>query len=104
MTEIATITSQQAPTSTGEIDPPVSDTGWQSAVRQRVLSARQALLRHPWASRVIETRTNRTPSCSGCDEQFEFALDLLLDSFERLRDQGWTSPGRPRARRRPPGS
>jgi hypothetical protein len=27
----------------------------------------------------------------GCDEQFEFALDLLLDGFERLRDQGWTS-------------
>jgi len=23
--------------------------------------------------------------------EFEFALDLLLDGFERLRDQGWTS-------------
>ncbi|MFE2918442.1 TetR/AcrR family transcriptional regulator [Kitasatospora indigofera] len=32
----------------------------------------------------------------GCDDQFEFefALDLLLDGFERLRQQGWTSsPG-----------
>jgi hypothetical protein len=30
---------------------------------------------------------------SGCDDQFEFefALDLLLDGFERLRQQGWTS-------------
>ena len=30
----------------------------------------------------------------GCDEQFEleFALDLLLDGFERLHQQGWTSP------------
>ncbi len=29
----------------------------------------------------------------GCDEQFEFefALDLLLDGFERLHRQGWTS-------------
>ena len=29
----------------------------------------------------------------GCDEQFEFefALDVLLDGFERLREQGWTS-------------
>ena len=29
----------------------------------------------------------------GCDNQFEFefALDLLLDGFERLRRQGWTS-------------
>ncbi|WP_354191295.1 TetR/AcrR family transcriptional regulator C-terminal domain-containing protein [Arthrobacter sp. UYCu712] len=32
----------------------------------------------------------------GCDDQFEFefALDLLLDGFERLHRQGWTSrPG-----------
>ncbi|WP_341716641.1 TetR/AcrR family transcriptional regulator C-terminal domain-containing protein [Micromonospora sp. FIMYZ51] len=29
----------------------------------------------------------------GCDDQFEFefALDLLLDGIERLRQQGWTS-------------
>ncbi|GHA95836.1 TetR/AcrR family transcriptional regulator C-terminal domain-containing protein [Streptomyces chryseus] len=32
----------------------------------------------------------------GCDDQFEFefALDLLLDGFERLRRQGWSSAGR----------
>ncbi|MFE6845440.1 TetR/AcrR family transcriptional regulator C-terminal domain-containing protein [Streptomyces sp. NPDC057686] len=32
----------------------------------------------------------------GCDDQFEFefALDLLLDGFERLRQQGWTSTAR----------
>ncbi|OUD01232.1 TetR/AcrR family transcriptional regulator [Streptomyces swartbergensis] len=31
----------------------------------------------------------------GCDDQFEFefALDLLLDGFERLRQQGWSSAG-----------
>jgi AcrR family transcriptional regulator len=159
----------------GEIDAPVPGAGWKTAVRQRVLSARRVLLRHPWASRVIETRTNRTPVVlgymdsmtglflaggfsadlthhvmhalgnrmwgftrelfddgqggdagpppaavfdamakryphiveiamaatqgdlsavgPGCDEQFEFefALDLLLDGFERLRDRGWTS-------------
>ena len=45
----------------GEIDPPVSGTEWKSAVRQRVLSARRALLRHPWASQVIESRKNPTP-------------------------------------------
>jgi hypothetical protein len=29
----------------------------------------------------------------GCDDQFEFefALDLLLDGFERFHQQGWTS-------------
>jgi hypothetical protein len=29
----------------------------------------------------------------GCDDQleFEFALDILLDGFERLHQQGWSS-------------
>jgi AcrR family transcriptional regulator len=45
----------------GEIDPPVSDSDWRSAVQQRILSARRALLRHAWVSRVIESRTNLTP-------------------------------------------
>ncbi|GAB3848015.1 hypothetical protein GCM10027610_068920 [Dactylosporangium cerinum] len=45
----------------GEIDPPVAGTDWQSAVRERILSARRALLRHPWASRVLESRTAATP-------------------------------------------
>jgi AcrR family transcriptional regulator len=158
----------------GEIDPPVRGPDWKSAVRQRILSARRALLRHPWASRVLESRTNPTPVLleymdsmigifraggfsvdlthhvmhtigsrllgftqelfddsrsvdpemqaimlremarkypyvaeiagaashegesvvgQGCDDQFEFefALDLLLDGFERLRQQEWTS-------------
>jgi AcrR family transcriptional regulator len=157
-----------------EIDPPVHGFDWKSAVRQRILSARQVLLRHPWASQVIESRNTPTPVVleymdsmigmfrvggfsvdlthhvmhamgsrilgftqelfddsqsvdpdvqavmlremagkypyvteiaiaaahdeesvvgQGCDDQFEFefALDLLLDGFERLRQQGWTS-------------
>jgi AcrR family transcriptional regulator len=157
----------------GEIDPPTGG-AWRSAVRQRILSARRALLRHPWASRVIESRTTPTPVVldyiesmigmfraggfsvdlthhvmhalgsrmwgftqelfddspslepdmraamlhelagryphiaeiatawahdeesvvgQGCDDQFEFefALDLLLDGFERLRRQTRTS-------------
>ena len=139
-------------------------------MRRRVLSARGALLRHPWASRVMESRTSPTPAVlaymdsmigmfraggftidlthhamhtmgsrllgfsqelfdetadvgpgmdaetlrelagtfphitelvvaithdqasvvgQGCDDQFEFefALDLLLDGLERLRDR-----------------
>jgi AcrR family transcriptional regulator len=160
----------------GEIDPPVHGTDWKSAVRQRILSARRALLRHPWASRVLESRTNATPLVlgymdsmigmfraggfsvdlthhvmhtvgsrifgftqelfedspsfdpetqatmpremaqrypyltelvmavyhdeasvvgPGCDDQFEFefALDLLLDGIQRLRQQELTSTG-----------
>ncbi|MGH2654516.1 MAG: TetR/AcrR family transcriptional regulator C-terminal domain-containing protein [Actinomycetota bacterium] len=46
----------------GEIDPPLANTDWKAAIRERVLSARRALLRHPWASLVIESRTDPTPT------------------------------------------
>jgi AcrR family transcriptional regulator len=44
-----------------EIDPPIEDADWKTAIRERILSARRMLLRHPWASRVLETRTQPTP-------------------------------------------
>jgi len=157
----------------GEIDPPIQGGDWKDAIRQRVLSARQALLRHRWASQVIESRTHAPPVVldymnsligmfrtggfsvdlthhvmhalgsrmwgftqevfptppppadpdvraamfrqlaaqypyiieiataashdeesavgRGCDDQFEFALDVLLDGFERLHQHGWSS-------------
>ncbi|TDC38323.1 TetR/AcrR family transcriptional regulator [Micromonospora sp. KC213] len=158
-----------------EIDPPEDGTDWKAAIRQRILAARRTMLRHPWASRAIETRQVPTPAVlayldamvgtfrtggfsvdlthhvmhamgsrilgftqelftpqatpadpavvaramaptyphlaeiamaaahedasvvgSGCDDQFEFefALDLLLDGFERLHEQHWTSAPR----------
>ena len=40
--------------------PPTAD--WKTAIRERILSARRALLRHPWASRVMESRTEPTPT------------------------------------------
>ena len=46
----------------GEVDPPDPELGWKQAVRARILSARQALLRHPWASRVMESKTSPTPT------------------------------------------
>jgi AcrR family transcriptional regulator len=49
----------------GEIDPPLGGADWKTAMRERILSARRALLRHPWASRVIETRTDPTPMVIG---------------------------------------
>jgi len=38
--------------------------------------------------------TGQAPTGRGCDEQFEFefALDILLDGFGRLRQQGWPPP------------
>jgi AcrR family transcriptional regulator len=35
---------------------------WRPALRARILSAREAQLRHPWARRVMETRTAPTPT------------------------------------------
>lgn len=166
----------------GEFDPPDPGADWRSGVRQRVLAARRAVLRHPWARQAIESRSSRTPVVlgymdsvagtflgggfspdlthhvmhalgnriwgfspelfdeprdddappptpeaqqamaaefaerfphilaiataatagdlsrvgGGCDEQFEFefALDLLLDGFDRLRADGWSSRDR----------
>jgi hypothetical protein len=161
----------------GEIDAQTASAGWRQGVRRRILSARRALLQHPWSSQLIETRTAPTPRVlqyldsmiamfrdggfsvdlthhvmhalgsriwgftqavfdaaqtseslnpqveadmiremagkyphiaevamgatheglsvvgAGCDDQFEFefALDLLLDGFERLHQQGWIS-------------
>jgi AcrR family transcriptional regulator len=159
----------------GEIDPPAHGADWKDAIRQRILSARRSLLRHRWASQVVETRPHATPVVldymdsligmfraggfsvdlthhvmhalgtrmwgftqevfptpappadpaeraamfdgfaaryphiiematasahdeesavgGGCDDQFEFefALDLLLDGFDRLHRQGWSS-------------
>jgi AcrR family transcriptional regulator len=46
----------------GEIAPPEAELGLRGAVRRRILSARQALLRHPWARRVMETQTAPTPA------------------------------------------
>ena len=45
----------------GEIGQPAED-DWKPAVRERILAARRALLRHPWARRVLETRTAPTPT------------------------------------------
>jgi AcrR family transcriptional regulator len=44
------------------IDVPSKGADWKKAVRQRILSARDVLLRHPWAPRVFETRTNMSPA------------------------------------------
>lgn len=45
-----------------EIVTPGTADGWRAAVRGRVLSARDAMLRHPWAPRALETRTTLTPA------------------------------------------
>jgi AcrR family transcriptional regulator len=46
----------------GEIDPPIEGADWKATMRKRILSARRALLRHPWASRVLESRGEPSPT------------------------------------------
>jgi AcrR family transcriptional regulator len=66
-----------------EIEPPIAGADWKAAVRERILSARRALLRHPWARRALETRTTPTPvvlayedSMIGLLRDAGFTLDL----------------------------
>ena len=40
----------------GEIDLPAGEDGWRAAMRQRAISAREALRRHPWATGLMESR------------------------------------------------
>jgi AcrR family transcriptional regulator len=64
----------------GTIGVPSAGAGWKTAVRQRILSARQVLLRHPWAPRVLETRTSTS-----------LAVLLYYDGLLRLmRDGGFS--------------
>jgi AcrR family transcriptional regulator len=45
-----------------EYDPPRTGSDWKGVIRGRILSARRALLRHPWSRPVIESRKRRTPA------------------------------------------
>lgn len=41
-------------------DEPAGD--WKAVMRQRILSAREVLLKHPWAPRLLESRTTMRPA------------------------------------------
>ena len=75
----------------GEIDPPVNDVDWKASVRRRILSARQALLRHPWASRVMESRAEPTSmvlsyidSMMGMFRAGGFTVDLIHHTMHAM--------------------
>jgi AcrR family transcriptional regulator len=46
----------------GEIVLPASGTDWRTAMRERAVSARQILLRHPWAIGLMESRATPGPA------------------------------------------
>jgi AcrR family transcriptional regulator len=45
-----------------EIELPPEGTDWQSAIRVRAVSARQVLVRHPWAIGLLDSRTSPGPA------------------------------------------
>jgi AcrR family transcriptional regulator len=77
-----------------EIERPRPDLEWKSALRRRTKSVREVLIRHPWALRILETRTSPGASTLahhdamlGCLRAAGFSVPLaghayaLLDSF-----------------------
>lgn len=81
----------------GEIEPdsgPVDD--WRNAVRDRILSSRAAILRHPWARGAIETRASSSPvvlshmdALMGMMRAGGFSLDLVHNAMHALSTRMW---------------
>jgi AcrR family transcriptional regulator len=73
------------------IDVSAKGADWKKAVRQRILSAREVFLQHPWAPRVLETRTNTSPAVLryfdalvGMMRDGGFSYDLIHHSLHAL--------------------
>ncbi|WP_461109492.1 TetR/AcrR family transcriptional regulator [Tessaracoccus terricola] len=80
----------------GAYEQPQPGGDWKDEVRRRVLSARAVLLRHPWARRVFETRTKRTPavlahmdSLSGSFIAGGLSADLTHHAMHALGHRIW---------------
>ena len=74
-----------------EIDPPSNDGDWKAIARSRILSARRAMLRHPWASAVIVSRREPSAAMMGYMDSMAgifrgggFTIDLLHHGFHAL--------------------
>ncbi len=78
----------------GEIELPPTGTSWQAAIAERSRSARTVLARHPWATPLMESRTNPGPASLrhhdavvGCFRAGGLSIEMtahayaLLDSF-----------------------
>ena len=79
-----------------EIDPPTQGSSWKDTIRQRILSARQVQLRHPWARQMIKTRTRATPivleymnSLIGTFRSGGFSADLTHQVMHALGSRMW---------------
>ncbi len=71
-----------------EIAVPSDRTNWKAAMRQRALSARDALLRHPWATSLMQSRTKPGPATLrhhdaviGSLREAGFTIDMAAHAF-----------------------
>ena len=74
-----------------EIEVPSGDTDWRTAMRDRAASTRAALIRHPWATPLMQSRTAPGPATLhhhdtviGTLRQAGFAVELTAHAFSVL--------------------
>jgi len=72
----------------GEIELPAAGEHWKQAMRRRAESAHEVLLRHPWASGLLESRTNMGPAgmryydgVIGCLREAGFTIQMAAHAF-----------------------
>jgi AcrR family transcriptional regulator len=72
----------------GEIEPPSPDVDWKTAMRNRALSTREALRRHPWAIGEMEGRTTHGTAnlrlhdaVLGCLRGAGFSIEMTIHAY-----------------------
>ena len=80
---------------TGQTPDPGDGIDWKEAMRQKILAAREVLLRHPWAPGVIESRTSISPALArhfdsllGLFRAGGFSYDLAHHAMHALGSRG----------------
>ena len=75
----------------GEIGLPPGDENWRTAMRDRAISARQVLLRHPWAIGLLDSRRNAGPATIrhhdaviGSLRRAGFSVEMAAHTFSLL--------------------
>jgi AcrR family transcriptional regulator len=74
-----------------EIDLPLGEVDWKKAMRQRAVSARAVLSRHPWAIGLTESRMKPGPanlrhhdSVIGCLREAGFSIEMAIHAYSAL--------------------
>lgn len=75
----------------GEIGLPPRDLNWKMAMRQRAISAREAMVRHPWAVGLMESRSTPGPATLqhhdaviGCLREAGFSIAMAAHAYSVL--------------------